>query len=80
MKDRTISVLFLATCFSLWLNLLFPRITASAEETRGYTLQSVYLKLVAIQSDLAELKREVGEINNGLTAIQTGSCRNPKVC
>ena len=80
MKDRTILVLFLATCFSLWLNLLFPRITASAEETPGYTLQSVYIRLVAIQSDLAELKREVGEIENSLTAIQTGSCRNPKVC
>ena len=80
MKDRTMLFLILATCFGVWTNLLVPPITASAQESRGYTLQSVYLRLVAIQTDLVELKREMGEVQNSLTELKTGSCRNPKIC
>lgn len=80
MKDRTILILLLAICLGLWANLLSPWITVSAQESRGYTLQSAYLRLLSMQTDLTELKREVAEVQNSLTELKTGSCRNPKIC
>ena len=80
MNDRAIRILLLAITFGLWGNFLVPLITASAQPNHGYTLQSVYSRLLAIQSDLAELKREVDEMKNNVVEIQTGTCRNPKIC
>ena len=80
MNDRAIRILLLAIAFGLWGNFLVPLIPASAQPNHGYTLQSVYSRLLAIQSDLAELKREVDEMKNNVVEIQTGTCRNPKIC
>jgi hypothetical protein len=77
MNDRAIRILLLAIAFGLWGNFLIP---ASAQPNHGYTLQSLYSRLLAIQSDLAELKREVDEMKNNVAEIQTGTCRNPKIC
>jgi hypothetical protein len=59
---------------------MVPLFAASTQPDHGYTLQSEYSRLVAIQSDLAELKREVDETKNTVVEIQTGTCRNPKIC
>ena len=81
MNDRALFMLLLAIALGLWANLLFPRtIPALAQESRGYTLRSVYSKLIAVQNDLGELKRQVNEVNNRITEITTGTCRNPKIC
>jgi hypothetical protein len=81
MNNRALFILLLAIALGLWANLVFPRTTlALAQESRGYTLQSVYNKLIAVQSDLGELKRQVDEVRNGVTEITTGTCRNPKIC
>jgi len=81
MNDRALFILLLAIALGLWANFLFPRTTpARAQESRGYTLQSVYSKLVAVQSDLTELKRRVDEVKNGITEITTGTCRNRRIC
>jgi hypothetical protein len=81
MNGRTISILLFAIAFGLWANFLSLRVTpALSQETRGYTLQAVYGRLLAIQSDLAELKRKTDEINNSLSEIRNGTCRNPKIC
>jgi hypothetical protein len=81
MNDRTLFILLLAIALGVWANLLLPRVApAQAQESRGYTLQSLYSKLLAIQGDLAELKRQVGDVKNGITEIKTGTCRNPKIC
>jgi hypothetical protein len=80
MNDRALLILLLAIALGLWANFLFPRTLALAQESRGYTLQSVYNKLVVVQSDLAELKRQVDEVKNGMIEITTGTCRNPKIC
>jgi hypothetical protein len=81
MNDKTIFILLLAIAFGVWTNFLLPRMTpALAQQSRGYTLQSVYSRLLTIQSDLAELKRQVGEMQTSITEIKTGTCRNPKIC
>lgn len=81
MTPRTISILVFSIAFSLWANFPLPSKTvALSQESRGYTLQSVYSRLLATQRDLADLKREVDEINNSLTEIKSGTCRNPKIC
>ena len=81
MNDRAIFILLLVIALGLWANFLFPRTTlALGQESRGYTLQSVYNKLVVVQSDLAALKEQVDEVKNGMTEITTGTCRNPKIC
>jgi hypothetical protein len=81
MNDRALFILLLLLALGLWANFLFPRTSlALAQESRGYTLQSVYNKLVVVQSDLAALKRQVDEVKNGMTEIATGTCRNPKIC
>lgn len=80
MNDRAIRILLLAIAIGLWVNFLGFLIPASAQPSQGYTLQSVYSRLLAIQSDLAELKREVDEMRNNLVEIQTGRCTNPKIC
>jgi prolipoprotein diacylglyceryltransferase len=80
MNDLAIKVLLLAIAFGFWGNFMAPLFAASAQPDHGYTLQSTYSRLVAIQSDLAELKREVDEMKNNVVEIQTGTCRNPKIC
>ncbi len=80
MNDRTLCIL-LALALSLWTNFLLSRTApAAAEQGRGYTLQSVYIRLLAVQSDLAELKREMAEVDSAVTEIKTGRCQNPKIC
>jgi hypothetical protein len=81
MNGRIIAILLLATASGLWANFLLPwAAPARSQENRGYTLQSVYSRLVAVQNDLAELKRTVDEMNDTVTEIKTGTCRNPKIC
>jgi hypothetical protein len=81
MNDRALFILLFAIVLGLWANFLFPRTTlALVQENRGYTLQSVYNKLIAVQGDLGELKRQVDAVKNGVTEITTGTCRNPKIC
>jgi hypothetical protein len=81
MNARTISILLFSIAFGILANFPLPwRTAALSQESRGYTSQSVYSRLLAMQSDLAELKREVDEINNSLTEIKSGTCRNPKIC
>ena len=81
MNDRALFILILAIAFGLWANLLFVQTPlALAQQNRGYTLQSVYSKLVALQNDLNELKIQVDELKNGMTEISAGTCRNPKIC
>jgi hypothetical protein len=81
MDARTISILVFSIAFCLWANFPPPgRTAALSQESRGYTLQSVYNRLLAMQSDLAGLRREVDELNNSLTEIKSGTCRNPKIC
>lgn len=80
MSDRIARILLFAIAIGLWGNLLASLIPASAQPSQGYTLQSVYSRALAIQSDLAELKREVDEIKNNLVEIQTGRCTNSKIC
>ena len=77
MKHRAILILLLAIAGGLWANVLVP---ASAQESRGYTLQSVYGRLLAMQGDLATLKTEVDEVKSSLDEIKNGTCRNPKIC
>lgn len=81
MKDRALFILLLAIASGLWANFLFPRTTpALAQTSHGYTIESVYSKLITVQGDLTELKRQVDEVKNGMTEIATGTCRNPRIC
>jgi hypothetical protein len=81
MNDRALFILLFAIALGVWANFLFPRTTpALAQVSRGYTLESVYSKLVAVQNDLTELKRQVDEVKTGVTEIATGTCRNPRIC
>jgi hypothetical protein len=81
MNTRMIAILLFAIACGLWANLLLPRaMPALSQESRGYTLQSLYSRLVAVQNDLTELKTAVGEVKDSLNEIKTGSCRNPKIC
>ncbi len=80
MNERTFFILLLTITCGLWTNLLLLRIPATAQERHTYTLQSVSARLLTIQSDLTELKRQMDEVKDSLTEIKTGTCRNPKIC